>query len=148
MAAPPGNYSPGDPPGGPPDPDDHAPPAGRPRPARFGDGRGSAAKKRLADQLARRGLAPAPLVAAPLAADAADAVAASAVGYAFRTAVATPVSLLADGVHPAMSSTARLFALGMVAAAVTGTAGTALLHAGTQEKPAAKKPPARRPPAP
>ncbi len=107
------------------------------------DSRLATAKRRLADRLARRGLAAgsvAALAVGPAPAEFCDAVSASAFGYAFRCGVATPVSLLADGVRPAMTSTARLFALGLVAATVTGTAGTALYHDGPGDNPKAGPP--------
>ena len=113
------------------------------------DTRLATAKRRLADRLARRGLVAGSLAlvtVAPVSAEFADRIAQAACAYALAgaTAAPTPVSLLADGVRPAMSSTARLFALGMVVAAVTGTAGTALYNGHTaDDKPQAQKPPAK-----
>jgi RNA polymerase sigma factor (sigma-70 family) len=112
------------------------------------DSRLATAKRRLGERLVRRGLAASLALAADPALGGIDmtAVARLAVGYAAAGGGSAPLpaTLLADQVSSAMTSSARLFALGMVAVAVTGTAGTALLQA-PGDKPARPAAPPAKP---
>jgi RNA polymerase sigma factor (sigma-70 family) len=121
------------------------------------DSRLATAKRRLVDRLARRGLAAGAGAVAldALAAEAAVAGPSDAVFAITQAALEyaaaggglapTPVSLLADGVSYAMTGPARLFALGMVAVALSGSAGVGLYRAAADEQPPAPAKPVAKP---
>lgn len=100
------------------------------------DSRLSAARQKLRDRLARRGLA-ALAASLPVASEAvrADDVARAALVYVATRGVATdPLSTFADGVSPIMSSVKlKLVVAAGMSLALFGTVGLGLIHATGQE---------------
>lgn len=105
------------------------------------DSRLSAARQKLRERLARRGLA-ALVASLPVASEAvrADDVAHAALVYVATRGVATdPLSTFADGVTPIMSTTKlKLLAAAGMCLALFGTAGFGLIHATGPDDPKAK----------